>query len=110
MRRVSYAGETFITSDEVADAVLEYAAALSNADRAATLEVPTIGEGGPTTVKLLIGPASQVVSEPVAGEAVTSEGAELDARTFLADVREAIRHHVERPRLPEQGSALDWDI
>jgi len=105
MQRVNYAGGVFVTSDEVADALLEYAAVLANADRAATLDVPSAGDDGPTTVKILVGPASQIVAEPVAGPDV-----DLDVDPFLDEVRGAIRDHRSRPLPPDPGSALYWDL
>jgi len=105
MQEVSYAGGRFVTSDEVADALLSYAAALANAERAATIDVPAVAPDGPGVVKVLVGPASQIVAEPIA-----QDGPELDASAFLDEVREAILRQQEKPRLPEQGSALDWDV
>jgi len=105
MREVSYAGGTFVTSDEVTEALLDYAAALANAERAATLEVPAAGTDGPEIVQVLVGPSSQIVATPIA-----QEGPPLDAAAFLDQVREATRHHEEPPPLPPAGSPLDWDV
>lgn len=102
---MSYGGGAFVTTDEVAEALLEYAAVLANAGRAATLDVPAVGAEGPEVLKVLVGPASQIVAEPVA-EPV----ADLEVRPFLDEVRDAIRDHHARPALPDPGSTLDWDV
>lgn len=69
MKRILYAGGSFITGDDIADAVFEYAAELANAGRSAMLEVPSLDlEQQPDRVGLVIGPASQLMSESVAAE------------------------------------------
>jgi hypothetical protein len=65
MRRILYAGGVFFTPDSVATALLEYAGALARNDTAATTTVPGVTEDGQRAdIELLIGPASQLVSEP----------------------------------------------
>jgi hypothetical protein len=86
MREVIYAGGSFITSDAVADALLDYAAQLANADRAAALSVPALDQfGQPFEVSVVVGPASQLMAEPVANSAPEPEAAE-----FLADLERRI--------------------
>lgn len=64
MRRVTYAGGTFLTGDRIADALLDYAAQIARADSADHLVVPTIGPGGERgTVDVVLGPASQLLAE-----------------------------------------------
>ncbi|ANF30327.1 hypothetical protein A0130_00280 [Leifsonia xyli] len=66
MRRIVYAGTAFYTGDMLAEALLEYARALGQQGIADTVFVPgrTI-QGEFDHVEVLIGPASQIVSEPV---------------------------------------------
>ena len=66
MRRIVYAGTVFYTGDELAAALLEYARALGQQGIADTVFIPgrTI-QGDVDDVEVLIGPASQIVSEPV---------------------------------------------
>jgi hypothetical protein len=78
MRQVSYAGGTFVTGDRIADALLDYAVALANAARASTVDVPVAGDGH---IRMLIGPASQVMSE-----VVEDAGPEPDGREFVEDL------------------------
>lgn len=79
---MSYAGGTFVTSDRIADALLEYAAALANAARASTVDVPVVGEA---RVRMLIGPASQLMSATV-----EDGGQEPEATAFVADVESRV--------------------
>jgi hypothetical protein len=104
MRRVSYAGGFLDTSDEIAAAVLDYAATLANHDRADTIHVPALDlPGGAETVELLIGPASQLVSSPIDDERDTPPGAE-----FLADLV-ARADRLER-RYIVPGAPVDWEL
>jgi hypothetical protein len=62
MFRVTYAGESFLTGEAIGDAVLSYARKLAINEHADTVSIPGLLEdGSPTTVELLIGPASQIV-------------------------------------------------
>ncbi|WP_136055553.1 hypothetical protein [Microbacterium sp. K24] len=66
MRIIIYAGETYLTGDDIADALLEYSRALGDEDRAEIIEVPVRNELGElVSAKFLIGPASQIVTEAV---------------------------------------------
>ena len=66
MRRILYAGSVFYTGDAIAEALLEYARALARQGIADAVFVPgRTAEGDLSLVELLIGPASQIVSEPV---------------------------------------------
>ncbi len=69
MKRIRYAGGSFVTGDGIADALLDFAAELANAGKAAKLEVPARDlEQRAAVVALVIGPSSQLMAEPVAGE------------------------------------------
>jgi hypothetical protein len=66
MKTVSYAGLSFSTADDIADALLQLAAALGQNERAETVDIPVIDDNGlATSVQLVIGPASQFISRPV---------------------------------------------
>ena len=63
---IRYAGEELMTGDEIADALLKYSAALAESGSASTVEIPTLSDDGTrSTVKVLVGPASQIVASPV---------------------------------------------
>lgn len=102
MKRLRYAGGSFLTGDAEADAILRYAAALANLNRAETLTVIARGEDGTVSeFELLIGPASQIVAEPAD---VGSAGLPA-AETFVADVDARIKALSWRPA--QQDGYLD---
>jgi hypothetical protein len=106
MRHVTYAGGKFVTNDEVAEALLEYAAALANANRAATVHVPGVDEwGAPSDIQVLIGPASQVMATAAAGD-----DTDVDGATFVSTVTERMTV-LRRTFIPGDGESSDtWDI
>ncbi|MFE1646101.1 hypothetical protein [Microbacterium sp. P01] len=64
MKRIVYAGARLLTGDEIADAVLEYGAALAESEAAETVQIPVLTEEGRlSTATLLLGPSSQIVAE-----------------------------------------------
>jgi hypothetical protein len=66
MERIHYAGGVLLTGSEIADAIVDYAAALAARRTAASIDIPIRTEDGRTArAHLLIGPASQLVTEPV---------------------------------------------
>jgi hypothetical protein len=69
MKRIVYAGSRLLTGDDIAVAVLEYCAALADADTAETVEIPVLDDSGARSMAtLLVGPASQIVAEDVHSE------------------------------------------
>jgi hypothetical protein len=69
MHRIHYAGDSIMTGSQIARALLDYAQALAQESASATVEVPTLEEGGAHgKVELLIGPASQLTAHEVQGE------------------------------------------
>lgn len=82
VKRLLYAGGSFLTGDHIADAVLDYAAELANAGKAVRLDVPALDlEQHPEWVSMVVGPASQIFAEPV------SVGQEMEDETFIAELR-----------------------
>ncbi len=81
MKRVSYAGGSFISGDRIVDAVSRFAAANANAERAAEIEIPAVDiDGRVQMIGVVLGPASQMFSEPVLAET------ELEDEEFVARV------------------------
>ncbi|WP_116053515.1 hypothetical protein [Clavibacter sp. 199] len=89
MHIIHYADGRYLTGDEVAAAVVEYAEALAReGTAAATVVIPVrVDDGSVERVEVLIGPASQIVIE--AGEPSDDEllDPELVARIRAATVR-----------------------
>jgi hypothetical protein len=64
MKRISYGAGTILTGDRIADALLDYAAALARAGTADHVRVPAIASDDERTVlDIVIGPASQLMAE-----------------------------------------------
>lgn len=65
MKTIHYAGGEVLTSDQIADAVVDYAAALAKRETSAELTIPVILEdGSQSEASLLLGPASQLIAQP----------------------------------------------
>jgi hypothetical protein len=85
MKHIRYDSATILTSDDVADAVIEYAAALSGGDRADTVAVPAVAHDGTmTTTKILIGPSSELVVEDADEDELELENDEFVERLRAA--------------------------
>lgn len=106
MHEISYAGGTFVTSDEVAEVLIEYAAALANAERAESVEVPASGLAtGEPSLQVLVGPASQLMSAPIESTDSVRGGEE-----FVAEIRKRIDKLQRGWTQPTTSSAIDWDL
>ncbi|WP_440708417.1 hypothetical protein [Herbiconiux sp. YIM B11900] len=94
MKTVSYVGLTFQTADAIADALLRLAAALGQNERAETVEIPVVeSDGRLSSVQLVVGPASQFISQPVVSgfPDPVDDGVleQLERRTRLLDLPRA---------------------
>ncbi|MFJ3491039.1 hypothetical protein [Leifsonia aquatica] len=66
MRKIIYGGTSIFTGDRIADAILDYGAALAGASQADVIDFPGRDASGELReLRLLLGPASQMVSEDV---------------------------------------------
>lgn len=65
MKAIHYAAEKVVTGDAIANALVQYAAALARRETAATVEIPVrYPDGSEHVVSILLGPASQIVAVP----------------------------------------------
>lgn len=104
MKRILYAGGSFMTGDGIADAVLDYAAELANAGRAAKLDVPALDlEQRPERVSLVIGPASQLMAEPIAADR------EVEDAVFTAVLQRRTRVLQSKSGTTDGGDAASFD-
>lgn len=104
MKRVTYAGDFFVTGDVVADALLDYATVLARADVADHVVVPGRSrDGALTSFDIVVGPASQLLAEHVEGL-----GEELVDDDFVADLRRRSRL-AAAGRVDQVGLATDPD-
>ena len=105
MKRILYAGGSFLTGDAIAHTVLEYAAELANAGKAAKIDVPALDlEQRPEQVSLVVGPSSQMLAEPV------SLGQELDDDDFTENLRRLTRVLQSKPGTGESGDARAFQV
>jgi hypothetical protein len=77
MDRIHYAGDSFLTGTEIANALVDYAQALAQVSASAAVELPVVHDDGSLgRVKVLVGPASQLVasSEPSEFDEVVDDG------------------------------------
>jgi hypothetical protein len=107
MKRVAYGGESFITSDEAAEALLAFAAAAAMSEVAEVIAVPSVrDDGAMVVVELVIGPSSELITYPV-----DSRFAEPDTRSSTAALRarasELISSNPHATGGPIQGQDLD---
>jgi hypothetical protein len=80
MKRITYGGASFLTTDTIADALLPLVAALGISHTTETLELPAVNNDGKTMiVKLIVGPMSELISIPE-----ESPWEEPDTTTVLA--------------------------
>ena len=65
MKRISYGGASFLTPDDVADALLELVTVLGISHTNETLDLPAVGDDGDTLiVTMVVGPMSALMSVP----------------------------------------------
>ncbi|WP_223627244.1 hypothetical protein [Microbacterium sp. EST19A] len=108
MRIIIYAGDSYLTGDDIADALLEYSRALGDDDRAEIIEIPVRnGDGEVVSAKFLIGPASQIVTESVDAPGPEVVDAELVAR--LRHLTGAVESPRSSPLAAEDVSDFEID-
>jgi hypothetical protein len=109
VKELIYAGGKTIVSDELAEALTDYAQIMASNGDSGVIEFPAVGEDGTVGMaRLLLGPASQIIVEPVTAEPQgfddTEVVAELHARIRAAGVQHAL------PVEPEDLSSEDFAL
>lgn len=83
MKRVSYGGESFITSDDAAVALLDFAASAAMSSVGEVVTLPSVlADGRVVSVSLVIGPSSELMTTPI-----ETVHAEPDTREAVAALR-----------------------
>ena len=101
MKRVAYGGESFITSDEGAAALLDFAAAAAMGDVAEVVTLPAVRPDGQViTVNLVIGPSSELITSPI--ETTLTEPDTREATTALR----ARALQIGKSKSPTHGAAI----
>lgn len=104
MKRILYAGGSFLTGDSIAEAVLDFAAELANAGKAAKLDVPALDlELRPEQVSLVLGPSSQLLAEPV------SVGQEIEDPLFTRQLQSRTRVLQSKTGMIDGGDAAAFE-
>jgi hypothetical protein len=86
MKKVNYAGGSFISGDRIVDAVARFATANANADRSSELEIPAVDvDGHRQMIGIIVGPASQLFFEPA------TSGHELEDEEFVSRLEQKTR-------------------
>ncbi|TFC46420.1 hypothetical protein E3T26_02355 [Cryobacterium sp. TMT1-21] len=77
MKKISYGGESFLTTDGAADALLELVVALPDGHVSELIKLPAVNsDGDEMVVQMVVGPRSELISVPEessAGEPDTVE-------------------------------------
>lgn len=96
MRRITYAGDTLVTTDEVAGALVTLTAAIANEGRAEAVRIPiALDESGSVDeADLVIGVGNDVLSAPVEWHGVVPD--------FSAGAQ-TLRDHISFPRRASGG-------
>ena len=93
MDRIHYAGDSNLTGTEIARALLEYAQALAVAGSSATVDIPVVDQrdGSIGRSELLIGPASQLISD--SEDSPYDDPIDNDLVTRMHDEAARLRQH-----------------
>jgi hypothetical protein len=93
MQRIYYAGNTIRTGTAIAHAVLGYAQALASNTASAAIAIPTVHDDGSIVqAEILIGPASQLITEEEDWDGPELEDADVIARLSAATAALAVVH------------------
>ncbi len=109
MMRVSYAGASFLTSDDIANGLFRFVAALGENHEAESLEIPAFTDDGKAVlVRMVVGPASELVGVPE--ESVLEEPNTVD---FVSELhKRTLALSSPRPVIDTEvgyNTAYDWD-
>jgi len=105
MRTIAYLSQVLVTDDTIAELVIEYARSLAVHDTSDTIVIPTVqADGTVSTVELLIGPASQMMS----GESHVSS-ASLDPASTIEMLRARIGRLTPDNVTPAVSESHVWD-
>jgi hypothetical protein len=109
VKELIYAGGKTIVSDELAEVITDYAQVMAAKGDSGVVEIPAVGEDGTVgTARLLLGPASQIIVEPV-----TVEDHQLDDEAVIKDLRARIHsagtQHAQ-PMDPDDAADEDYSL
>ncbi|MBG6237902.1 nucleotide-binding universal stress UspA family protein [Mycetocola sp. CAN_C7] len=110
MRRLYYSSGSFYTGDVVSKAVLRYARVLADTGKADIIAIPVVTDAGISGhAHVLVGPASQLFSIPVASEDEDPYDADI-VDDLLQKTRALLPSRPTTPRTPQDALDLgDFD-
>ena len=104
MQRIWYVTSWFTTDDEVTDALLEYASVLALLNSSDVVVLPALdAEGTKRLVRMVVGPASQILAM-----STDEEDVDLDSEEVVRDLRRRSRRRL--PDSIEIATALSAPI
>lgn len=104
MKLVSYAGQQLLTTDDVADALVELAAAIARDGETEALQIPVVVNGVKGSADLLVGVGNDLLVGPQA-----SDGADPDFSQDAARMRSHRLYPRSRPE-PDDGDEFDGSL
>jgi hypothetical protein len=110
VKEIIYAGGTLLTGDAIADALLDAAAALAEAQLAEPVDIPVVdAEGNRDMTSLLLGPASQIVTRHAGGSGaeLVDEGTIVKLGQLVARLRPVAATDDQGPTGPDIETDLD---
>lgn len=107
MKVLIYAGSEFMTSSEIADALMRYSEALTDGQNAGTIEIPVVEANGSTSLAVfLVGPASQIVAKDVVSD--FPDPVHPEALAQLAAATRSLHPTASTDTAP-QPQQVEWD-
>lgn len=100
MKLVSYAGQQLLTTDDVADALVELAAAIARDGETEALHIPVVVNGATGSADLLVGVGNDLLVGPQ-----TSDGADPDFSQEAARMRSHRLYPRSRPETDEDDES-----
>jgi hypothetical protein len=108
MKRISYAGESFLTADRAADALVDLAAVLGESHKAEVVELPVIDREGRTVpVRIVVSQATQLLSVPEESPYLEPDLDDIVRR--LEERAREMSHRYVAVVTPPAGSIIDLD-
>ncbi len=112
MRCVTYAGETVITTDDVATSLVELTASVAKEGQAEAVSIPIVTDDGTVAqAELVIGVGNDVLSAPVdwTGEEPDFTHAATELKNHRLFPRAQLRA-VEPEERDDDDPPIDWDF
>jgi hypothetical protein len=103
MREIRYVDGSVVVSDAMSDALLDYSRELARKSIADVVDVPVIFDGHDDNVKMLLGPASQLIDLPSSATGVQDDSSAVEE---IRRRSESLRPH---SALPDDTSHTDYD-